>query len=245
MEVANIQTAMQQISQDMNNCIRFTPYVDDAHRGHDFIQISKNMFDSSIINPPTPTQTCFSFPGRVTMQYGKGQALYMASGVDGCLHSVREIMRYLVRALGLEDEMNRPDRHYYINVVSDNQLKPHLQNLGLLQRLYSARLLTGSFDYKSITLPSVTQYTAAGHLYAAVHGAAPPSTGNTAFGGLSRLSQGDCLGLRLLYPSTCLIPTVTCPDLYANTSTVTAVITVPMIPGGPIEPPSGSGSYFK
>ncbi|XP_055344793.1 uncharacterized protein LOC129592716 [Paramacrobiotus metropolitanus] len=147
--------------------------------------------------------------------------MYLVGGVDGCLGSVREIKKYLVRALGLEEEMNRPDRNVAIQVVGDSQLKPNLQNLGLTQLLQDATLLTTTFDYKSTTMPAVTKYVSTGNLYTAVGGVPLPSNGNTAPGNLARLSQGDCFGLRAMYPVCAAVP---CVDPYVAITSAAGVV---------------------
>ncbi|XP_055351772.1 uncharacterized protein LOC129598053 [Paramacrobiotus metropolitanus] len=254
-DTAGIQAAMAQISADMNNCIRFQPYTNVTNAGTDFIQISQTL--SSPTTASVSTATCFSFPGRVVRQAGNGQTLLMVGGVDGCLSSTREIMKYLVNSLGIRNEMNRPDRNGAIQVVADNQLKPGLQNLGITTILPAATttLLTTNFDYKSITMPAVTKYVNTGNLYSAVGGAALPTTGNTAPGNLARLSQGDCLGLRILYPTTCTAAVAPCPDNYggtgastANANAATGTGTGTVIngtPGGtPLEPPQTGNVQF-
>jgi Astacin (Peptidase family M12A) len=59
---------------------------------------------------------CWSFPGRVFNQKGRGQFIGITRGPRGCAANQREIMKVFVHALGFRMVQNRPDRDRYIKI---------------------------------------------------------------------------------------------------------------------------------
>lgn len=68
-----------------------------------------------------PAETCFSFSGRlVRAVVGQGQKMVIKGDINGCLDSVRQVMKYFVHSLGIRNEYNRPDRGSYLKVFPGN-----------------------------------------------------------------------------------------------------------------------------
>ncbi|OQV21519.1 hypothetical protein BV898_04421 [Hypsibius exemplaris] len=203
-ETSTIQQAMTQISSDTGGCIKFQPYVTGTNAGTDHIFIGKTLNNGQAI------PTCFSFPGRVLTQAGQGQkmAVFGASNTNGCLDTVRDVMKYLVHVLGLRNEYNRPDRDQYIQTFPAN-IRPELQALNILRPYTAAQVdyLNTAFDFNSVTIPSASKYANPGTLLYT------PTISGVSFGTLPRLSQGDCIGIVLQYPgcsiASCQNPYVT------------------------------------
>ncbi|OQV21522.1 hypothetical protein BV898_04424 [Hypsibius exemplaris] len=228
-----ITQALTQIQTDMNQCIRFVLYNNATHSGQDNIY-----FGRTFNNGVTPG-TCFSFPGRNVAQAGRGQKLAMFSGVDGCLSSVKEAMGFIVKVLGLRNELQRPDRATAVQVFLQN-IKPTLRNLNILQQ-YTANQVDFSntaFDFNSITIPAPEKYAISGLvLYTSA------VSGRPVGGTLPRLSLGDCQGIALLYPTVCV--STACVDPYVNGGVtavppVTAATFGPGVPV-PLDPGTASG----
>ncbi|XP_055334815.1 embryonic protein UVS.2-like [Paramacrobiotus metropolitanus] len=205
-ELALIQQAMTQISSDMKGCIRFQPYSVEINNGMDFLYISRTL------NSGSTMPTCFSFPGRVVSQDGAGQkvALFNSPNGNGCMDSVRDVMKFLAHALGLRNEYNRPDRDKYITVFTNN-IKSEMRSLNLFMKYTPDQVdyLNTEFDYNSITMPSPTKYANPGSVIFA------SSRSGQGFGNLPRLSQSDCIGIGLQYTQ-CNF--ATCSDPYLRTS---------------------------
>ncbi|GAU88173.1 hypothetical protein RvY_00919-2 [Ramazzottius varieornatus] len=243
-ERSMIIDALNQVAADMSHCIGFVERGSPV--GADHLYISKTL------NTGAADSSCSSFPGRATVQNGRGQKVLMFSGPTGCLGSKRETMKYIVHSLGLRNEYNRPDRDNFIQVFPDN-LRPDLKALNVLAKysLTAVDISTTSFDFNSITIPSPDKL--------AVPNSALfiPNASGVSFGTLARLSLSDCQALSFLYPASCRVSA--CADPYsgqsgsAQTPTVPAgsipiapalvapPIPIPLVPvltGGPLEPGS-------
>ena len=64
--------------------------------------------------------TCFTFYGRLLRAAGQGQKMAIHDGQNGCMDSLRDIMKMLINVLGVRNEYNRPDRDDHIKVFHEN-----------------------------------------------------------------------------------------------------------------------------
>ncbi|XP_055349328.1 uncharacterized protein LOC129596157 isoform X4 [Paramacrobiotus metropolitanus] len=120
--------AMMSVADNTNQCLHFREYDPDTDAGKAFLYISKTLNDGT--TPPT----CVTFLGRVNRAAGHGQKLVIHNGENGCMGSLRDLMRIIVNALGLRNEYRRPDRDQYIDVYPDN-LAPGLKGSSLLDEM--------------------------------------------------------------------------------------------------------------
>ncbi|XP_055349406.1 uncharacterized protein LOC129596209 [Paramacrobiotus metropolitanus] len=186
-EAVMLHGAMMSVADNTNQCLHFREYDPDTDAGKDFLYISKTLNDGT--TPPT----CVTFLGRVNRAAGHGQKLVIHNGENGCMGSLRDLMRIIVNALGLRNEYRRPDRDQYIDVYPDN-LAPGLKGSSLLDVYNESDAYYGNFpfDYFSITMPSVTKYAADNAVIYSL-----PGNGTIAY--VEHLSRDDCMGLAWMY----------------------------------------------
>ncbi|GAU92938.1 hypothetical protein RvY_04949 [Ramazzottius varieornatus] len=102
---------MTQISSNVGNCIQWVNLGQagllSTYPSRNFAIISRNG------GPGTPSPTCFSYPGMITQQEGRGQYVAIQAA---CLGNVRNVMRILSYLLGLRPEHNKPNRDSFITV---------------------------------------------------------------------------------------------------------------------------------
>ncbi|OWA51972.1 putative Bile salt-activated lipase [Hypsibius exemplaris] len=239
---AAVVGALNEIQNNMQQCIKFVPYnpATDAQKPNIYI----GPMTTPLENPNSGAlfPGCFAFPG-VVVRGGRpvssGQKLGLVNGTHRCLENKRDTMKYIVNALGLRDEWRRPDRDNYItvnlvNVRTDVGVPP----VDLIRKYHdpitpvdtrpSPQTIVNltAFDYNSITMPALTKFTLdpSKPLYTIVPGRVQTlngvaNTSVTAAGSLAQLSRDDCEGLKAIYASTCA--NIVCPDPYGSGPTQT------------------------
>ncbi|GAV07076.1 hypothetical protein RvY_16958 [Ramazzottius varieornatus] len=159
-EQAVITAAMNQISSQMSNCIRFSPTGSATTGSGLFISKSAGA-------QPAPT-TCQTVPGQHYNALNRPQRMVMipntGAGNNGCL-TQREAMKLLVNVLGLRDEWRRPGRDNCIT-VNPTSIDPAIGSSLAGQPVNSmtdAYGITGNgavdvmgttYDFWSITIPA-------------------------------------------------------------------------------------------
>ncbi|OQV24993.1 hypothetical protein BV898_01201 [Hypsibius exemplaris] len=195
-EQSLILQAMAQIKSDMGGCITWTQYTSPPTGGVNYVMISKAGGVGS--------QSCFTFPGMINLQQGKGQYMAIQGGVNGCLSNVRQVMRLLMSLLGQRFEHNKPNRDAYVNVNTGIATSVST-NYGVYN-IYNPTLVLSNpadFDYNSVTLMDQVTFSNTG---------TPVVTGKTkAINNVGRLSLKDCQCLSFLYSCS-----VACQDVYSG-----------------------------
>ncbi|GAU88175.1 hypothetical protein RvY_00920 [Ramazzottius varieornatus] len=173
----------------MFNCVRFAPFNAVTDSREDHIVISPTL-NSGI------TSTCSSFPGRVISQNARGQKLIIfGGGPGGCMLTKRDVMAIIIPVLGLRQEYRRPDRDTHIQVFPNN-IRSEFRSLDLLKKYDSTMVeFTSPFDFFSITMPSQSRFVNENSLLYV------PRKEGQKIGEFARLSQGDCQGLKKIYPT--------------------------------------------
>ncbi|XP_055333810.1 zinc metalloproteinase nas-15-like [Paramacrobiotus metropolitanus] len=202
-EINTIRMAAAQIQADMGNCIRFTDLgAGPIPAATSFVIISPTG------GPGVPSPTCYSFPGRVLPLSNPpttyGQHMAIMNGPNGCLSSVRQVMRFFCDLLGLRSEHNKPGRDLFLQ-LNTQLIHPAAVQIGAFTE-YDPRLIqfnATDFDYNSITMIEPTNYSVRGGLPVI-----SARNGRTIYNA-GRLSFRDCQALSAVY--NCMIQ---CPTFY-------------------------------
>ncbi|XP_055337498.1 uncharacterized protein LOC129587676 [Paramacrobiotus metropolitanus] len=202
-ELNVIREAMLQIQADSGNCVRFREVSLPAPPGIYFVVITRT---GGLSGPNS--LTCYSFPGIISGQYGRGQYMAMQPGINGCLGNRRQAMRILASLLGLRSEHNKPNRDTFL-LVNTNNINP----VGMLNQVFNTydrnKVIfdQDNFDFNSITLLDPFTFTSNGN---------PTITAKGGFNiqNVGRLSVTDCTAIKVMYQC----PSVQCADLYGNSA---------------------------
>ncbi|XP_055349334.1 uncharacterized protein LOC129596160 [Paramacrobiotus metropolitanus] len=215
-ERVNIIQAMGQISADTKGCVRFVPY--NPSNQTDFISITP------LEDAGSMRYGCWSFPGRVFNQNGRGQLLGLTRGPAGCINNQRELMKTLVHVLGFRMVPNRPDRDAYITINYENMAR-EWRSIDPYRKYSESQVIYRSlpFDFNSITFHVPTKFSR--------DGTSPVYTINDnskTAGAQPRLSFWDCVGISAIYKCN---PNF-CPDAYGDMDPNQLPTNRPPITGG-------------
>ncbi|GAU90863.1 hypothetical protein RvY_03222-2 [Ramazzottius varieornatus] len=188
---------MGQISVDTKGCVRFVPY--SSLNYSDYISVTP------LEDAGTLRYGCWSFPGRVSNQNGRGQFIGVSRGPRGCATNQREIMKVLSHVLGFRMVQNRPDRDKYIKINYEN-LAAEWRVIDPYRKYLESQVYYRSlpFDYRSITFHPPTKFSRDG--MSPVYELLDPSAH---IGVQPYLSRWDCVGITTIYgcnPNVCEDP---------------------------------------
>ncbi|GAU97396.1 hypothetical protein RvY_08703 [Ramazzottius varieornatus] len=198
-EQSLIKSAMSQVTSDMGSCLRFQELTSAPTNRQNFVIISKTG------GPGIPSKSCFTYPGMINGQNGRGQYMAVQAGPNGCLSSVRQVMRMLMSLAGIRFEHNKPNRDAYITVNTPLATSV-ATSLGVFTTYDPAKVISNrdDYDYFSVTNLDAATFSQTG---------APVISSKTSsqLFNTGRLSLKDCQCLSFLYSCT-----VTCPNVYGS-----------------------------
>lgn len=188
---------MMKITLDMTTdagvaCLNFETYDATRHSNEPYLHLR--------LSSAGATQPCFIDIGATTNGVARQLLDLTIDPLSGCTQNERAAMGILANAIGLPDELSRPDRDAYVTVSTAALVNVNARSNDVISVLgkYTTDqvnvLKADELDFKSITVRPTDRYARAGQQAFTL---LPAYAGQ--LGDLAALSLWDCRTLSLMY----------------------------------------------